>query len=154
MLIYTKGEWFGNLLRLNWVMYSRHPVPLGPPSQRHDIRLDDQTQAVDAAAADALDGAADEQDGDVAGDGAENGADQEGDEGEHEADGAAEHVAHGADDGHGDGVDEKVRGAYPEGLRGGSMEVSNDGLYISYHDVRNEHFAALLSPEFLGVRAS
>jgi len=112
-------------------MYSRHPVPLGPPPQRYDIRLDHQAQTVDAAASHALDGAADEQDGDVVGDSAEDGAEQEGDEGKHEADGAAEDVAHGADDGHGYRVDEKVRGAYPEGLRGVSLEVSNDGLYIS-----------------------
>lgn len=110
--------------------HSRHPIPLGTPAKRNDIRLNDEPEAVNAAAPDALDGAADEQGADVLGRGAEHGAGREGDEREDQADGAAEDVADGAYHRHGHRVDEQVRRPDPEGLRRGSLEVLDYCLWV------------------------
>lgn len=109
-------------------MHLHSSVPLGSVSKRHNVGEDDKGQHDNAASANALDGSTAQQRGHVVRRAANGGAEGEHEDGEDEEQGSSEGVAEGGEKGHGDGIGEEIRGADPEGLRGGAVEVDDDGL--------------------------
>lgn len=99
-------------------------------AQRDQVGDDDLGQRDDAATADALDGPADEDHGEVVCDAGNNGANREEDEGDEDERLAAENVGKGGKVGLKDGGGEEEGGAGPEGLDCTAMQLLRDDLGI------------------------